>query len=232
MGCYCGYDVTVMVLLTAVLRHQGGAPIFGWGTPPPDKCRQIHPSLVMFISDRVPRVCESPFSGPDAKRGTGSARRSNVRTRRGSMDCGTVAGVRAAYPRRSFHWPRSRRANRSLISPMTLAPSREPWTAGELMSELWAVVRAPCTSSTVRMFFRTKRSRIAMAIAPPTMAVPSGRLKDAFDMMELPKNVRSTSPDETADAARDGTCGDKKIAPARNAFRSRGRAPPSVSLKQ
>ena len=26
-----------------------------------------------------------------------------------------------------------------------------------------------------------------MAIAPPTMAVPSGRLKDAFDMMELPK---------------------------------------------
>ena len=42
--------------------------------------------------------------------------------------------------------------------------------------------------------FRTKRSRIAMAMAPPTMAVPSGRLTVAFDMMELPKNVRSTSP--------------------------------------
>jgi hypothetical protein len=75
------------------------------------------------------------------------------------------------------------------------------------------------------MFFRTKRSRIAMAIAPPTMAVPSGRLKDAFDMMELPKNVRSTSPDETADAARDGSCGDKKIAPTRNASARAGARP-------
>jgi hypothetical protein len=38
------------------------------------------------------------------------------------------------------------------------------------------------------MFFLTKRSRIAMAIAPPTMAVPSGRLvKDAFDITEIPK---------------------------------------------
>ena len=35
---------------------------------------------------------------------------------------------------------------------------------------------------------------MAMAIAPPTMAVPSGRLKDAFDMMELPKNVRLDIP--------------------------------------
>ncbi len=26
-----------------------------------------------------------------------------------------------------------------------------------------------------------------MAIAPPTMAVPSGRVGDALDMMELPK---------------------------------------------
>jgi len=62
-----------------------------------------------------------------------------------------------------------------------------------------------------------------MAIAPPTMAVPSGRLKDAFDMMELPKNVRSTSFNETADAARDRAHAKR--------FRSRGRAPPSHSLK-
>jgi hypothetical protein len=62
------------------------------------------------------------------------------------------------------------------------------------------------------------------------MAVPSGRLKDAFDMMELPKKRPVDIPNETADAARDGGCEDKKITHAKR-FRSRGRAPPSLSLK-
>src|ERR1700723_3869330 len=55
---------------------------------------------------------------------------------RRQMRLSALQRLSGVYPRRSFHWPRSRRANRSLISPMTLAPSREPWTAGELMSEL------------------------------------------------------------------------------------------------
>jgi hypothetical protein len=31
-------------------------------------------------------------------------------------------------------------------------------------------------------------------MAPPTMAVPSGRLTDAFDMMELPKKRPADIP--------------------------------------
>ncbi len=50
-------------------------------------------------------------------------------------------------------------------------------------------------------------------------------------MMELPKRRPVESVNDTADAARDCSCRNKKIAPARNASRSRGRAPPSVSLK-
>jgi hypothetical protein len=43
--------------------------------------------------------------------------------------------------------------------------------------------------------------------------------------MELPKNVRSTSFNETADAARDGSCDDKEIAPTRNASARAGARP-------
>jgi hypothetical protein len=137
-----------------------------------------------------------------------------------------IAAPGAVYPRRSFHWPRSRRANRSLISPMTLAPSREPWTAGELMSELWAVVRAPCTSSTVRMFFRTKRSRMAIG----DRSADHGRSERATEGRVRhdgtpQKNVRSTSLSEAADTARDGSHGNKKIAPTRNASARAGARP-------
>src|SRR5574340_867387 len=58
------------------------------------------------------------------------------------------------------------------------------------MREPCAMLRTPWASSTVRTFFRTRMSRIAIAMAPPTIAVPSGRLvKDAFDMTELPNDA-------------------------------------------
>src|ERR1700730_12289903 len=94
------------------------------------------------------------------------------------------------------------------------------------MSELWAVVRAPCTSSTVRMFFRTRRSRIAMAIAPPTMAVPSGRLaKDAFDMTDSPKKRLVDVLNETAHAGNGGGVEKKDRARAQASPPARARAP-------
>ena len=97
---------------------------------------------------------------------------------------------------------------------------------GELMSELWAVVGALHVVDGEDVFPH-RRSSMAMAMAPPTMAVPSGRLKVAFDMKELPKNVRSTSLNETADAAGDGSREKKDRAHAKR-FRSRGRAPRSL----
>ena len=71
--------------------------------------------------------------------------------------------------------------------PTVLAPSQLAMNGRELMSELWAVVRAPCTSSTVRMFFRTEEIEKCHG----DRAADHGRSerhrlqKDVFDMLAL-----------------------------------------------
>ncbi len=74
---------------------------------------------------------------------------------------------------------------------MILAPSSEPWTAGALDERALRRLQDRLHVVDAENVLLDKNLEVAMAIAPPTMAVPSGRLKDAFDMMELPKSARS-----------------------------------------
>jgi hypothetical protein len=97
--------------------------------------------------------------------------------------CGATAGAAEARScQKGRRVLRCLRAYYSMISPMILAPSLAPVTAGASPREPCAFLRVPFTSSMVRTRFLTRRSRMAIAIAPPTMATPDGpMLLDAFD---------------------------------------------------